>query len=102
MFRISWTEGERQGCHKGEASEVRKKDLLKVINSCAAEPELKVAEKAREHLVEIETEIEVEEQKAAELKNKVQTVKKSLEEEQNKAYDVLTGCEANSSTIQGR
>ena len=40
--------------------------------------------------------------KAAELKNKVQTVKKSLEEEQNKAYDVLTGDAANSSTIPGR
>ena len=34
----------------------------------AAEQELKVAEKAREHQVEIETEIEVEKQKAAELK----------------------------------
>ena len=34
----------------------------------AAEQELKVAEKAREHQVEIETEIEVQKQKAAELK----------------------------------
>ena len=34
----------------------------------AAEQELKVAEKGREHKVEIETEIEVEEQKDAELK----------------------------------
>ena len=33
MSRGSWAEGERQVCHKGEASEVRKKDLLKVINT---------------------------------------------------------------------
>ena len=36
----------------------------------AAEQELKVAEKAREPQVEIETEIEVEKQKAAELKGR--------------------------------
>ena len=39
----------------------------------AAEQELKVAEKAREHQVELETEIEVQKQKAAELRNQVQT-----------------------------
>ena len=44
----------------------------------AADQELKVAEKAREHQVELETEIEVEKHKADELRNQVQTVKKSL------------------------
>ena len=55
----------------------------------AVEQDLKVAERAIEHRVEIEKEIEVEEQRAAELKRKVQTVKKSVEEQQHKAYDVL-------------
>ena len=54
----------------------------------AAEQELKVAEKAREHKVEIETEIEAEKKKAAELRYLVQTVKKSLEEQQHKTDDV--------------
>ena len=36
----------------------------------AEEQELKVAEKAREHQVEIETEIEVEKQQVAELKGR--------------------------------
>ena len=57
----------------------------------AAEQVLKVAEKAREHQVEIETEMEVEKQKAAELKNQVRNVKKSLEEQQHKAHDVSEG-----------
>ena len=49
-----------------------------------------------------------EEQKAAELKNKVQTVKKSPEEQQHTADDVLEGCgtettggAAKSSTVHG-
>ena len=43
----------------------------------AAEQELKVAEKTGEHQDQIGTQIEVEKQKAAELRNRVQTVKKS-------------------------
>ena len=50
----------------------------------AAEQELKVAKKAREHQVELETEIDVEKQKADELRNQVRTVKKLLEELQHK------------------
>ena len=57
----------------------------------AAEQELRVAEKAREHQVEIETEIEDEKQKAAELRNQVQIVKKSLGEQQHKTDDVWKG-----------
>ena len=57
----------------------------------AADKEFKVAENAREHQVEIDTEIEVEKQKAAELRNQVRTVKKSLEEQQHKTDDVWKG-----------
>ena len=51
----------------------------------ATEQELKVAEKAREHQVEIEEEIEVEAQKAAELN------KRFREEKQHKANEVQKG-----------
>ena len=44
--------------------------ILKVINTFATEQEMTVAEKAREHQVEIEEEIEVGKQKAAESKGK--------------------------------
>ena len=57
----------------------------------ATEQELKVAEKAREHHVEIVEEIEVEKQRVAELRNQVQTVKKSLEEQQHKTDYVRKG-----------
>ena len=57
----------------------------------AAEQELKVAERARENQVVFETEIEVEKQKAAELKNQVQTVKKPPHEQQHKTDDVRKG-----------
>ena len=61
------------------------------LQRMATEQELKVAEKAREHQVELETEIEVEKQKAAELRYQVQTVKKSLEEQQHKTDHVWKG-----------
>ena len=51
----------------------------------AAEQEVKIAEKAREHQVDIED--EVEEKKAAELK------KRFLEEQQHKTDDVWKGCD---------
>ena len=52
------------------------------------EKELKVAETAREHQVEIEEEIDVEKQTAAKLRNQVRTVKKSVEEQQHKTGDM--------------
>ena len=63
---------------------------------CEVTPIQKMARKATE------------EQKAAELKNEVQTVKKSLEEQQHTADDVAgsgtetTAGAANSSTVPGR
>ena len=46
--------------------------ILKVIDTLKTEQELKVVETAREHQVEIEGEIEVEEQKDADLKREKQ------------------------------
>ena len=53
----------------------------------ATEQEVKVAEKAREHQVEIEAETEIEEQKAAELN------KRFREEQQHKSGRCVEGCD---------
>ena len=66
----------------------------------ASEQEWKVAEKAREHQVELETGIEVEKQKAAELRHLVQTVKKSLEEQHHKTDEAWKGVTQKQQEIQ--
>ena len=80
-----------QVAEKEQAASHAETDANLVKRAAVSKFKQHIAEEASEHQAEAETEIRVEEEKAAELQSQVEMLKKSLEVQQHQAVTALRG-----------